>query len=389
MSAWGESYISGDSRNKAFGAAAGGLLKLFGVDPDKPVDLAYWFPNGVAARKKRAMLTQGQTSGFTQQFATPSKAAATRADTPARKGTYPGRDREERLGARGRADSVDAAEYRNPPQDIVLYNDDAVWHQQHAAVWANRTAELRVMPYKRAYRKSYGRTGKSYARGTTKAFVSKVATRAIRRQVEVKQIAQVMDGATDVPDGGVMVRVNNGGPCGLVSPNADDSMLNCPIAGVTWFNRIGRKIREVSLEIVGQVRGNAAAFGNSDCVRLIVLRDLEGVGAAPAAGDFLTNGLGLPRGEVAVQRTETMQRFKFLFDGCIPLNMQAPAQVVAHPFRIFLKLNKLLQFDTTLPTQIGQAGSLKLGGIWFFAISDTGANYPNVACSYRFRYRDA
>lgn len=69
------------------------------------------------------------------------------------------------------------------------------------------------------------------------------------------------------------------------------SLVSYPIEGSSFYNRIGRRTRCVSLEVRGFIqpsKGNAAAV-DAQLARIIILYDRQPNGAAPTLGTVLTD----------------------------------------------------------------------------------------------------
>lgn len=231
------------------------------------------------------------------------------------------------------------------------------------------TGSVHRMPYKRKYsrrpKKSFGRKRVSKS---TKAYVS----RTMARQVETKSIdGQVTSVAFD--RSGVQ----------LFGTGAT-SMVNAPPQGTGQGQRTGNKIKELFLEVKGEFE--PLTGGQTECVRIIIYRDNDNKGSAPALTDMVENGAALNDYGIQFKKYDSRKRFTWLLDACVPINGTgvAGASVVV-PFHYRIPLRKQLVFN-----QAGTAwGSLDSGGIGGFVIASiAGPQKPLMRMAWRFLYKD-
>lgn len=330
------------------------------------------FSDWAAGHAAGSSVHMNQTSGFGLTGATPTRPSVSQfgGATPQPKRPNPYSAHEEQRESKWTAHSDEGA--------LVPYYG--------AGARAVHLPIRNTLPSSMYARKArYGRT-KTYARrGASKATMRAVAKSVVRRAVEVKVLAQYNGNYSSVDNAGTTIFVNTSGP---YSPTAVGVLLNAPKNGTAFYERIGRRIREVSLEIRGVVVTSATASTGSDCVRIIVVRDMDGTGTAPVLADMLTQGTTL-KNDMAPWRPEVYQRFKPLFDACVPLNVSYAAQSLTHPFTIKCKVGRVLDFESSISSYAGDQASLKVGGIYLFAVSDTAANQPSVSAGYVFKFRDA
>ena len=178
-----------------------------------------------------------------------------------------------------------------------------------------------------------------------------------------------------------------------VNTNGQFILLNVPVLGSDYNNRIGRKITSRSLYIRGTIRINAAiAVEGAPAVdvlcaaqeaRMIVFVDSQPNGAQPIVADLLTEAL--PRGQL---NPNNRDRFRILKDKLFQFDpfcyTHAVAGPPANPQQLFagktmyqMKIYKKLNIETIFNNGVaGTIGDINTNAIYVFFI---GSHGPNVA----------
>lgn len=150
--------------------------------------------------------------------------------------------------------------------------------------------------------------------------------------------------------------------------------------GLTSANRVGDSIRIQHIEIRGRVNANPAA-GNS-LTRVMVVRDLDGYGTAPAPSNVLevTGSVGAP---LSPEKYNQRERFAILYDELVVTNgtTQGMSSV---PFT-FMSAHSghILYLGTTAaPASDGK------GSLYVVAVSDEATNGTSLAFYSRITFTD-
>lgn len=153
------------------------------------------------------------------------------------------------------------------------------------------------------------------------------------------------------------------------------SLLNGVTTGDSMSTRDGQSIKCISILFSGKMRLTSVA--NVMQVRLIIFRDMQANGAAPAATDLLvsasvTSALNLSNGK----------RFSVLYDRRFTLEPNGDQGAFAHFFR---KLNFHTRFNTGTA---GTIADIQTNSLYLLYLSDEATNYPLLTSDCRVRFID-
>jgi len=250
----------------------------------------------------------------------------------------------------------------------------------------------RSMPHKPSRRTT--RTRRTTRVRKSAKSIAKVVSSELARRTETKMRILSIDntGPNTVTAAGIVIGNYTGN---LTAAN----YLNLVNQGSDYNQRTGSQIKEISLEIRGQVAIGPVATTNvgEGCVRIIVFRDKDNRAAQPAFGDIidvnnvapstLQVGAGVLARTTAMPYWENRKRFSILYDACVDLQGQSSEGVKTFKdFHIFLKLGKTLTFQSNGNTY----GALVDGGILCAAVADfngTLMNSPTITFTSRFMYK--
>jgi len=230
--------------------------------------------------------------------------------------------------------------------------------------------QLSRKPRKRAYRRrKVSDVGK-----VTKAILSATETKVVRGFFGAYGFPVTATTAgTIVPTGAA-----NTGVVGV-------EYMNCPIDGYASDQRVSWGVTEQGLHIKGHL--HSSVINTGDVCRIIVVRDNQNRGAAPAGGlgDILEVITGSGNDwEVTPRNWLNRKRFTFLRDVTIPVNPPVVGLDIHVPFEFRIKLRKKLTFlqGTSYWPSLGQ------GPIFMYLI---GARpFANITCvgTWEFFYKD-
>jgi hypothetical protein len=151
--------------------------------------------------------------------------------------------------------------------------------------------------------------------------------------------------------------------------------------GLTSTNRVGDSIRIQHLEVRGRVVINNTA--STSLIRVMVVRDLDGYGSAPAVSDVLeVNGsVGAP---LSPEKFQKRERFSILYDELIALQGSSTTGTASVPFSFSSShQGHVLYLGTT-----ASAASDGKGSVYVLAVSDEGTNTPGIAFISRVLFTD-
>lgn len=166
--------------------------------------------------------------------------------------------------------------------------------------------------------------------------------------------------------------------------------LNLVAQGQSYYNRIGSRVRGVSVECWGRVRNLSTT--TTVPFRILCVWDKDPNGAPPSASAILldTDAAGTTATSAMSGRSPaTTLRFKTLFDRYFVLQENVTANVAScFDFNFWRKVNLISsQYSGTTATM----ASLSSGGIYLVLVGDITdvVNGVSVLWSSRYRYTDA
>ncbi len=170
-------------------------------------------------------------------------------------------------------------------------------------------------------------------------------------------------------------KANDGSTSFTLSTAGTVTYLSAIAQGSDYTNRIGDSIKCHSVELIVQVVASAALTTN-DGVRVLLFRDLENPGSAPAVTDVLStaNPLGL-------ENWLNRARFKVLFDEVFDISNTANPLVSR---LVHLPVDRHIKYRGTGAT----AASAAEGTMWLVSICGNGTNPSGVNLFWRTRYTD-
>ena len=143
----------------------------------------------------------------------------------------------------------------------------------------------------------------------------------------------------------------------------------------------GNSLKVQRLEIKGRA-AVASAVTSYSLVRIIVFRDMEGQGSAPAVSDLLET-VGNSSAPRQPYDWLNRKRFAILYDMLVPLTALSGGQAV-HVFTYSVDLGKHVLYRGTSAS----AASDGEGSIYIACVSDEATNTPSVNASCRFTFTD-
>jgi len=148
--------------------------------------------------------------------------------------------------------------------------------------------------------------------------------------------------------------------------------------GTSSAGRIGDSIKVQNLQFLGRVVVNSSA--TFSCIRILLIRDMECAGAAPAASDIFETVSGTVTNRSPLNWTNR-KRFSVLYDNFLTLDT---ATAYSQPIRFTDPLNKHINYRGTGSTVASAAeGSL----FWVF-VSDEATNTPTVSTYLQLQFTD-
>ena len=151
--------------------------------------------------------------------------------------------------------------------------------------------------------------------------------------------------------------------------------------GTTMNTRVGNSLKVQRLEIKGRAAVASAVISYS-LVRIIVFRDMEGQGTAPAVSDLLET-VGSTSAPRQPYDWLNRKRFAILYDMLVPLTALSGGQSV-HVFTYSVDLGKHVLYRGTTAA----AASDGEGSIYIACVSDEATNTPSVNASCRITFTD-
>lgn len=153
-------------------------------------------------------------------------------------------------------------------------------------------------------------------------------------------------------------------------------ILNPLTTGDTMSTRDGQSIKMISHRFSFTATINAA--GTAANVRIIILRDKQANGAAPAAGDVLQSSTNL----TSPLNLSNGKRFKIYRDMQCSLSLNGNE---TYNMQIYYKMAAHTRFNTG---NAGTAADIQTNTLYLLYMSDVGANYPTLTYYSRVRFID-
>ena len=146
-----------------------------------------------------------------------------------------------------------------------------------------------------------------------------------------------------------------------------------------YTERVGNSIKLQSIDVRYRIFMNTSS-GNS-VVRVIIFRDLDGYGTAPAISDVLQDGVGTSTAPLSEHDFLNRKRFSILYDYINTLSPQGERGYCAH-VHIPHEGHVLYLGSASSATSNGK------GSVYMLVISDESTNTPSVAFQSRLVFTD-
>jgi len=169
-----------------------------------------------------------------------------------------------------------------------------------------------------------------------------------------------------------------------LSPDQNGSLaaLTQLAQGTTMNTRVGNSIRVQRLSIMGRVAVNSSVTSFS-MVRVLVFRDMEGQGTAPAMSDVLES-VGSTSAPRQPYDWLNRKRFSIVADWYFPVTVNSGGSTSVREFTLDEPFTKHVLYRGTSAA----AASDGEGTIYIGAVSDEATNTPTVAFTSRITYTD-
>lgn len=151
--------------------------------------------------------------------------------------------------------------------------------------------------------------------------------------------------------------------------------------GLTSATRVGDSVRIQSIEVRGHVLANSAATNTT--VRLIIFRDLDGYGTAPATADIL-EGVGTTMAPFSPEKFNKRERFSILYDQMLMVQGGTTQGLAGTPFYFqTTHQGHILYLAETAATASNGKGS-----VYVMCLSNEATNTPTLRFSSRVLFTD-
>jgi len=150
--------------------------------------------------------------------------------------------------------------------------------------------------------------------------------------------------------------------------------------GVTSTTRVGNSLRLQQLAFDWLLTANSSATIPT-YLRLIMFRDNENAGAAPAFGDLIVNS-AVPYSSITPYTVLNLQRFGILMDECITLGLPAADSIKQGHYRSAHNGHVIYRGVTSAAASAGD------GSIWMLIVSNQPTNAPAFTYGFRMAYTD-
>jgi hypothetical protein len=148
--------------------------------------------------------------------------------------------------------------------------------------------------------------------------------------------------------------------------------------GTDIGNRVGDSIKVQHLEFCGRLAINSSATFSA--VRVLLVRDMENAGSAPAATDILETVSGTVTSRSPLNYLNK-KRFSVLYDNYSVLDI---ASAYTQPVRMTMPLDRHIAYRGTGAT----AASAAEGSLWWLFVSDEATNTPTISVYTQVWYTD-
>lgn len=148
--------------------------------------------------------------------------------------------------------------------------------------------------------------------------------------------------------------------------------------GTDIGGRVGDSIKVQQLSFIGRVAMNSSA--TFSCIRVMLIRDMENAGAAPASADIFETVSGAVTTRSPLNYLNR-KRFSALYDNFLTLDV---ATAYSQPLRLSVPLDRHIGYRGTGAT----ASAAAEGSLWWVFVSDEATNTPTVALYLQMLYTD-
>lgn len=190
---------------------------------------------------------------------------------------------------------------------------------------------------------------------------------------------------------------------GALNTTGSFQVLNVPVNGAAFYNRIGNQIEMRSLHLIGgvQATGNAGTVAG-EYVRIMVIYDRQPNGAAPSVADVLTSYAqagGTTSTVFDHLNPNNKQRFLVLMDDRLSFGNTLKATAAnaqtqgAIDYKGETNINRFIKLrglTTTYKASAGAIGDITVGALQIFCLGSTvaGTEGYSFTGSARLRFTD-
>lgn len=169
-------------------------------------------------------------------------------------------------------------------------------------------------------------------------------------------------------------------------------VLNIPVTGASFYNRVGNEIMMKSLHLVGQLTLTNNIATSNEYLRLMVIYDRQPNGAMPTTADVITsyNSAGAFSSLVKDHlNPNNFDRFKVLMDNRLHIPLDSTGVLAKNDAAIFdytkneVNINRFIKLrglSTKYKASAGAIGDIISGSLLLFAFG----NIPNATAAYNF-----
>jgi len=220
---------------------------------------------------------------------------------------------------------------------------------------------------KKGRRPNRTRRGMQAKGGAVGAYAADAWSLAKRTAIGLNEIRKFINIETKFLDSNNNDTANQAGTVSYLSGMAQGTDLN---------NRVGDSIRIQSIWLAG----TCSVVTNNSSLRVLIVKDNENGGAAPAGSDILQNAGGAGAA-VAAYNYINKDRFTIIFDELLVLNTVSPPTDV-------LKFESSHNFHIKYRGTGATAASAAEGSLWMATFTDLAATQPTLRYTCRITYTD-